>query len=124
VLIYSACDAFVLPSTEDNMPLTGLEAMAAGTPIVGFDAGGIPDFTRPGQTGLLAPRGDAGALGGQLRYLYEHRDEAEAMGRRAREVIESEYSDTREAADYIALYAALLGETIDRTATAGLTDSM
>ncbi len=84
VLIYSACDAFVLPSTEDNMPLTGLEAMAAGTPIVGFDAGGIPDFTRPGQTGLLAPPGDAGALGQQLRYLYEHRDEAAVMGQRTR----------------------------------------
>jgi glycosyltransferase involved in cell wall biosynthesis len=124
VLIYSACDAFVLPSTEDNMPLTGLEAMAAGTPIVGFDAGGIPDFTRPGQTGLLAPSGDAGALGEQLRYLYQHRDQAAAMGRRAREVIESEYSDTREAADYIGLYAALLGGTTDCDETAGLTDSM
>lgn len=110
VLIYSACDAFVLPSTEDNMPLTGLEAMASGTPIVGFDAGGIPDFTRPGQTGLLAPKADAIELGNQLRYLSEHRDEAAAMGRNARQVIESEYSDQREAKDYIALYASLLAE--------------
>jgi glycosyltransferase involved in cell wall biosynthesis len=108
VLIYSACDAFILPSTEDNMPLTGLEAMAAGTPVIAFDAGGIPDFTRPGQTGLLAPSGDAGSLGRQLRFLYEHRDQAQAMGRRARKVVETEYRDTREAADYIDLYAALL----------------
>ncbi len=108
VLIYSACDVFVLPSTEDNMPLTGLEALASGTPVVGFDAGGIPDFVRPGKTGLLAPCGDAIGLGDQLRSLAQNRPEAERMGRMAREVVEAEYHDVREAKDYIDLYAALL----------------
>lgn len=108
IFIYSACDLFVLPSTEDNMPLTGLEALASGTPIVAFDAGGLPDFVRPRETGLLAPGGDATELGNQIRYLAEHRDEAAAMGNQARAVALAEYSDEREANDYVKLYAALL----------------
>jgi glycosyltransferase involved in cell wall biosynthesis len=108
IFIYSACDLFVLPSTEDNMPLTGLEALASGTPIVAFDAGGLPDFVRPNETGLLARVDDPVGLGNQIRYLADHRDEAEAMGKKAREVALSEYSDEREANDYVELYAALL----------------
>lgn len=108
ILIYSACDLFVLPSTEDNMPLTGLEALASGTPIVAFDAGGLPDFVRPNVTGLLAPVGDSVELGNQIRYLAEHREQAQAMGNRAREIAVAEYSDEREAKDYVQLYAELL----------------
>ncbi len=111
VQIYSACDVFVLPSTEDNMPLTGLEALASGTAVVGFDAGGVPDFVRPDQTGLLAECFDAAGLGEQIRRLHDHRDEAARMGRVARQVIEDEYADTREATDYTHLYQRLLSES-------------
>ena len=57
--VFSAADVFVLPSLEDNLPLTGLEAMACGTPIVGFDTGGIPDYVRPGVSGVLAQAGSS-----------------------------------------------------------------
>ena len=53
-LVYSAADIVVVPSLEDNLPNVGLKAMACGTPVVGFDIGGSPDFVRPGETGLLA----------------------------------------------------------------------
>ena len=109
-LIYSACDLFVLPSTEDNMPLTGLEALASATPIVGFEAGGIPDFVRAGETGLLAEKGNAAELGTRIRYFAEQPEESARMGRRARQVAETEYSDDREAEDYIELYASLLAD--------------
>ena len=61
-LIYSAADAFVAPSVEDNMPQTVLEAMACGVPVVGTRVGGIPDAVRHGETGFLVPPGDSGAL--------------------------------------------------------------
>ena len=67
-----------------------------------------PDFVRPDQTGLLAPVGDSMELGSQIRYLAEHRDQAQAMGDRAREIAVAEYSDEREAKDYVQLYADLL----------------
>jgi glycosyltransferase involved in cell wall biosynthesis len=107
--VYGAADVFVLPSLEDNLPLTGLEAMACGTAVVGFDAGGIPDYVRPGQTGLLARTGDGDDLGGRLRELVMDPDRAAEMGRQARKLIEREYAAEREAAAYESLYGDLLG---------------
>ncbi|WP_218933639.1 glycosyltransferase [Rubripirellula lacrimiformis] len=109
--IYSAADVFVLPSLEDNLPLTGLEAMACGTAVVGFDAGGIPDYVRPGSTGLLARTGDAEDLGQKLRSILSDPAQAIALGRGARRTIEREYRSRQEAAAYRSLYAELLGES-------------
>lgn len=44
VQIYSSADVFVLPSLEDNLPNTIMEAMACGVPSVGFKVGGIPEM--------------------------------------------------------------------------------
>jgi glycosyltransferase involved in cell wall biosynthesis len=52
--IYSACDVFVCPSTQDNLPNTVLEALACGTPVIGFKVGGLPDLVLPPHNGLLA----------------------------------------------------------------------
>ena len=65
-LAYSAADVFSIPSLQDNLPNTVLEAMSCGVPVVGFDVGGIPELVRPGVTGLLAPAGDADALGNAI----------------------------------------------------------
>ena len=43
--LYNAVDLFVIPSMEDNLPNTIMEAMACGTPCVGFDVGGIPELS-------------------------------------------------------------------------------
>lgn len=107
--VYSAADVFVLPSLEDNLPLTGLEAMACGTAVVGFDAGGIPDYVRPGETGLLARTGDGNDLGMRLRELASDPDRSTEMGRRARRMIEREYAAEHEAAAYESVYAELNG---------------
>ncbi|HWD20739.1 MAG TPA: glycosyltransferase [Verrucomicrobiae bacterium] len=56
--IYAAADAFMLPSHEDNLPNTMLEAMCCGTPVIGSAVGGIADTIRHLENGLLAPAGD------------------------------------------------------------------
>lgn len=105
--VYSAADVFVLPSTEDNLPLTGLEAMACGTPVIGFDAGGIPDYVIPGRTGLLASNHDAEQLAQCLRHAVEHPDQMRTMSRQARDSIISQYESSLEAGRYIQLYRNL-----------------
>ncbi len=99
-LVYSAADLFVLPSLEDNLPQTGMEAMSCGTPVVAFSAGGIPDYVRPGETGMLVPTGDARALGGQIRRLLENPDQLRRMGAQARETMVREYSQPIESMRY------------------------
>ncbi len=111
-MVYSACDVFVLPSHDDNLPLTGLEAMACGTPVVGFAAGGIPDYVRPGVSGALVQVGDANELGETLRSLVVDRERLQRLGQGARRIIESEFYGKREAESYQRLYAALLGEAV------------
>lgn len=54
-VIYSAADLFVTPSIADNYPNVLIEAMACGTPCVGFNIGGIPEIIQDGISGLLSP---------------------------------------------------------------------
>ena len=58
--IYSACDVFVCPSTQDNLPNTVLEALACNVPVVGFEIGGLPDLVTSELQGTLG-RLDGGA---------------------------------------------------------------
>lgn len=61
---------FVVPSLWDEpFGISGLEALAAGVPVVATDVGGIPSWLTDGEAGLRVPRGDAAALGSALRRL-------------------------------------------------------
>lgn len=53
-LLYGACDVMVIPSRQDNLPNTGVEAQACGLPVVAFDVGGLRDIVRHEETGFLA----------------------------------------------------------------------
>jgi glycosyltransferase involved in cell wall biosynthesis len=59
MLSYNAADVFIAPSIADNLPTTVLESLSCGTPVVGFDVGGIPDMIRDRQNGYLAKYKDA-----------------------------------------------------------------
>jgi glycosyltransferase involved in cell wall biosynthesis len=60
--LYRSADIALNPSRVDNMPISLLEAMASGVPIVSTNAGGIPDMAEDGKTALLVPVGDADAM--------------------------------------------------------------
>jgi glycosyltransferase involved in cell wall biosynthesis len=104
---YSAADVFVIPSLAEAFGQTALEAMACGTPVIGFDTGGIPDMVRPQVTGLLVPVGDSAGLAAAIRWMHGHRAEGAAMGRSARRMVEAEFTLERQAQDYLRLYRAL-----------------
>jgi glycosyltransferase involved in cell wall biosynthesis len=52
-IVYNAADLFIIPSLMDNLPNTALESVCCGTPVIGFDIGGIPDIIEDGVNGLL-----------------------------------------------------------------------
>ena len=69
----ASADALVFPSQTDTLGLVLLEAMAAGTPVVAADRGGVPDIVRHGFNGFLFPPGDASAAAGAVRRLLDNR---------------------------------------------------
>jgi glycosyltransferase involved in cell wall biosynthesis len=109
-LVYSAADLFVIPSLQDNLPNTVLESMACGTPVVGFDVGGIPDMVRPGKTGLLAPAGDVNALLVAISQLLHDHEMRVSMSATCRRVAVEEYRLEVQAHSYAELYKSMGAE--------------
>jgi glycosyltransferase involved in cell wall biosynthesis len=108
--LYSSADLFVIPSLQENCPQTALEAMACGTPVVGFAAGGIPDYVSPYQTGLLARPGDPRDLAAKISWMIDHPEERTQMGREARTLTTREYSLETQAGRISDLYSSLIKE--------------
>lgn len=106
-VVYSAADLFVIPSVQDNLPNTVLESLACGTPVVGFDVGGLPDMVRPGRTGQLVPVGDAVALRQAMSHLLNTPSLCRQMGAEGRRIVIEEYSNSLVATRYAALYESL-----------------
>ena len=69
--LYQAVDAFVTPSLEENLPNTLMEAMATGTPCVGFRVGGVPEMIEHERTGYLAHFCDAEDLAKGIDYVLD-----------------------------------------------------
>lgn len=87
-----AFDFCVHPALREGLGVAALQAGAAGIPVVGARAGGIPEIIEDGRTGLLFPPGDAGALATAVARIVGDPEAARAMGRRARERIETLFS--------------------------------
>lgn len=107
-VFYSLADVFVIPSRQDNLPNTVLESMACGTPVVGFDVGGIPDMVRPGETGWLAEPESVHSLQEAIEAALSDNERRNQMGQTCRAVVEAEYTLTVQAEAYRALYEQLL----------------
>ncbi len=103
-VIYSAADLFVLPTLADNLPLSIMESMACGTPVISFDVGGVPEMVRHMETGYLARYKDSHDLAAGIRLLLNDDDLRGQMGQRCRAIAESEYPLVLQARRYLDLY--------------------
>jgi glycosyltransferase involved in cell wall biosynthesis len=84
--------------------------MACGTPVVGFDTGGIPDMVRPGETGWLAEAGNVRALREAIEQALADDGQRAERRRRCREVVKEEYTLKHQARKYRRLYKKVIAE--------------
>lgn len=104
--LYADLDAVVISSHNEGTPVSLIEAMAAGVPVVSTAVGGVPDLLEGGALGALVPPGDAGALAAGIQAaLAKGRGERVA---RARQRAFERYGAARLIADLRSLYADLL----------------
>jgi glycosyltransferase involved in cell wall biosynthesis len=82
--LYSAADALVVPSRQDNLPNTAVEAQACGTPVVAFDIGGLMDIVQHQRTGYLAKAFDEDDLAAGIAWVLAQRETGQ-LGELARE---------------------------------------
>lgn len=103
-------DMFVQPSRMDAMPMSVLEAMSAGLPVIASALGSIPELIEDGERGLLVPAGDSGAIARGLLRLAQDSESRRRLGTAAREYVALHKTASAMARHYLALYASALGE--------------
>ncbi|MCP5055254.1 MAG: glycosyltransferase family 4 protein [bacterium] len=81
--LFADAGVFILPSHAENMPISIMEAMAVGLPVVASRVGAVPDMLEDGVTGLLIDPRDPDALAERIATLFENPEECARMGRRA-----------------------------------------
>ncbi len=104
---YSAADAFILPSLEDNLPNTVLESLACATPVVAFKTGGIPDMVQHQVNGYLAEYKNAKDLAKGLYFIYNH-PEPLNLQKESRKIVLDKFSPRVIAEQHIKLYQEIL----------------
>ncbi len=99
----------VLPSEwYENFPMSVLESMAAGRPVVGSDIGGIPELITHNVDGLLVPPGRPELLAARLQWMIDHPDDAARMGAAARERLARDFGSARHYDRVMAIYDRVL----------------
>ena len=107
---YAAFDALVLPSANEGTPVSAIEALAGGRPVVATRVGGVPDVVRDGVDGFLVEPGDVDALADRLGQLAADPELARRMGEAGRARVLERYSVKRLVGDVDDLYRRLLAE--------------
>jgi glycosyltransferase involved in cell wall biosynthesis len=105
---YAICDAVVLTSASEGTPVTIIEALAAGRPVVATRVGGVPDVVDEGETGFLVRPRDTHALAERLEILARDPERRAAMGELGRQRMVERYAVDRLVSDVDALYRELL----------------
>lgn len=104
-VLYNCADIFVVPSIEENLPNTALEAMSCQIPVCGFNIGGMSDLIQHRQNGMLAEVASPESLAQNILYALDNKEQ---LGINARNTIRKEFTQASQTSAYIKLYNTLL----------------
>ncbi len=110
--ILSLTDIFVLPSLREGLPLTILEAMACGKPVIATNVGGVPEVVNDGVSGILVYQGDPEALHRAMNELLEDREKLKRMGHNGKKVCNENFDSKTMIGKIENLYDSLMCEKI------------
>ncbi len=116
--LYPDLDVVVLSSLNEGTPVSIIEAMAAGRPVVATQVGGIPDLIQDGVTGLLVPPRDSAAIATAVVRLLRDAGERQRLGAAARRAVTPRFTAARMARDMDTLYWRTLEAKVRKRATA------
>jgi glycosyltransferase involved in cell wall biosynthesis len=107
-LVYSAADVFILPSTQENLANTVMEAIACGTPCVAFKIGGTPDMIEHQKNGYLVQPYNIEDLAKGIAWVLENPERHSKLTYYAREKAEREFSLEVHARQYSKIYKQII----------------
>jgi glycosyltransferase involved in cell wall biosynthesis len=105
---YATFDAVILPSANEGTPVSAIEALAGGRPVVATRVGGVPDVIRDGVDGFLVEPGAVDDLADRLARLAREPTLRDRMGEQGRKRVLERYSVNRLVDEVDLLYRALL----------------
>ncbi|MBQ3367615.1 glycosyltransferase [bacterium] len=105
--LYSAADIYLFPTLVDNCPLTAIESLACGLPVITFETGGVPEIVENNKTGFVVEYKKGGMLTNALAKLLDDNDLRQKMAENAVEA-SKKFSSERMALEYLKLYEELL----------------
>ena len=103
-ILYRTMDIFLLSSRNEGTPVSVIEAMAAGLPVVATNVGGVPDLVNHENSGLLVPAGDPVAMADAVFRLAGDTHTRTAMGTEGRNIAKTRYTSDRLVQDIDRLY--------------------
>lgn len=106
--VYNAVDLYTIPSLQDNLPNTIVEAMACGVPCIGFNVGGIPEMINHLHNGYVADYKNTQNFAEGIHWLLTEGD-YDMLSQEALRKAKSSYSETSVASAHIAVYNQLTG---------------
>ncbi len=106
--VYADADVLLITSSYEGIPVSMLEAMASGLPVVSTAVGGIPEVIRDGAEGFLIPWGDEETLIERVRALLDDQSLRDEMGKSARKRVEEDFSLEKMTDEYLKLFMELV----------------
>lgn len=106
--VYGAMDLLIMPSLSEGLPMTMLEAMAAGIPVMATPVGDIPKVIIDGESGFVFASGNVEALIEKIQMIYDRRDMLREVAICGQQIVRADYSSVQMANEYRKIYSLVL----------------